>query len=65
MPRRIRDGKHNLQDVVLYAQNNHDDEWCAGIIAVADSHDQNWLKDTYKVTGFDAGSKLKLLTNFL
>ncbi|MDA3847873.1 MAG: substrate-binding domain-containing protein [Vallitaleaceae bacterium] len=30
-----------------------------GIIAVADAHAENWLKDTYKVCGFDAGSAQK------
>lgn len=30
-----------------------------GIIAVADSHPENWLRDTYKVTGFDAGEAQK------
>lgn len=30
-----------------------------GIIAVADSHEQDWLKNTYKVSGFDAGSAQK------
>lgn len=30
-----------------------------GIIAVADSHEQDWLKNTYKVSGFDAGAAQK------
>jgi ribose transport system substrate-binding protein len=30
-----------------------------GIIAVADSHPESWLKDTYKVCGFDSGAAQK------
>ncbi len=30
-----------------------------GIIAVADSHEQDWLKNTYKVSGFDSGAAQK------
>jgi len=30
-----------------------------GIIAVADTHEESWLKNTYKVTGFDAGEAQK------
>lgn len=30
-----------------------------GIIAVADSHEESWLKDTYKVSGFDSGAAQK------
>lgn len=30
-----------------------------GIIAVADSHEQDWLKNTYKVSGFDSGEAQK------
>jgi ribose transport system substrate-binding protein len=30
-----------------------------GIIAVADSHEENWLKDNYKVSGFDSGAAQK------
>lgn len=30
-----------------------------GILAVADTHEENWLKDTYKVSGFDSGKAQK------
>lgn len=30
-----------------------------GVIAVADSREQDWLKNTYKVSGFDAGAAQK------
>lgn len=30
-----------------------------GIIAVADSHEESWLRDNYKVSGFDSGAAQK------